>query len=288
MKVCILGGDKRQLEIIKRLENSCDITLVGFENFECYHTIKKARMIDIDIKQYDCIILPVSGVNNDYSIKTLFGKKFSVNKNFFDNTKKNVLIFTGIITDKLNEMLKTSNRKAVILMQDPDVIKENTIPTVEGILADIIYSTKITINNANILVIGYGNIGKRLVNFLNMLGANVAVGVKEEKDKIALLNIGQKTVLTTEKEKMSTILHDVDIIINTVPTLILDKQYLITTNKNAYILDVSSYPYGVDFNCADTLGIKNKLLLGIPSNVAPTTSGLILTQKIELKMKEVK
>jgi dipicolinate synthase subunit A len=59
-----------------------------------------------------------------------------------------------------------------------------------------------------------------------------------------------------------------------------DKEYLTLLNKNAYILDVASYPHGVDFEAANNLKIKNSLLLGIPSLVAPKTAGKILVKKI--------
>jgi|GEM_PF-626333 len=285
MKVCILGGDKRQLEIIKKMKGDYEITLVGYEHLNDFNDLEKINISDIDLSKFDSIILPVNGINNDYTINTLFGEDFSVESDLFVHTKKNVLIFTGIITNVLDSMLKASDREAQILMQDKDVIRENTIPTVEGILADVINNTNITINNSKILVIGYGNIGKRLVHILNKLGAKVTVGVIEAIDIMTLTKLYQEAVLTTSRDNMENTLKDIDIIINTAPTLVLDNNYLESTNRDAYILDVSSYPYGVDFEYANTLGIKNKLLPGIPAKVAPITAGLILTRKIEHKLR---
>ena len=51
-------------------------------------------------------------------------------------------------------------------------------------------------------------------------------------------------------------------------------------NNTIYILDVSSHPHGVDFKSANELNLKNKLLLGIPGDVAPKTAGNILVKKI--------
>ena len=286
MKVCVLGGDNRQLEIIKQLQESCDITLVGYENLNSFQNLKKSRMPDIHISEFDAIILPVSGINSDSSIKTSFGENFSVSNSLFCYTKKDVLIFTGVMTDKLGEMLKRSNRQATVLMKDEDVIKQNTIPTVEGIIADIVYNTDTTINDSNVFIIGYGNIGKRLEYYLDLLGANITIGVIDTKDLIELSNLNKNVILTTSGVQMEEVLGSTDVIVNTAPSSVLNPRNLRNTNTDAYVLDISSEPYGVDFEYASSRGIRSKLLSGIPSKVAPKTAGLILTKKIEHKIKE--
>lgn len=47
-----------------------------------------------------------------------------------------------------------------------------------------------------------------------------------------------------------------DIIINTVPVLILNKKRLELLNKNTLLIDVASAPGGIDFEVARQLNIK--------------------------------
>lgn len=276
MKICILGGDKRQLQIINELKNKHEITLIGYDNLNPVDNIKLSNIREVDLSKFDSIIFPVSGVDKDGYIETSFGEKFNVDSKLLINTKKDVLIFTGIISKNLLKILETGNREAISLMKDEEVIKENTIPTVEGIIADVIYNTEITINNANVFIIGYGNIGKSLLPLLETLGARVTLGVENLEDVTTELAIE-----TSSLYDMKRALNYNDIIINTAPALVLDEELLNYTNKEAYILDVSSYPYGVDFECANKLNLKSKQLPGIPSKVAPVTSGLILSKKIK-------
>jgi len=60
----------------------------------------------------------------------------------------------------------------------------------------------------------------------------------------------------------------------------LDKNYIDNINNNAYVLDVSSRPHGIDKEALIKKDINFKIYLGIPSKIAPKTSGLILSKKI--------
>ena len=63
-----------------------------------------------------------------------------------------------------------------------------------------------------------------------------------------------------------------DIIINTVPVLILNKKRLELLNKNTLLIDVASAPGGIDFEVARQLNIKTIWALGIPGKIAPISS----------------
>lgn len=283
MKVLFLGGDKRQLEIINHLEKKGhNIDIIGYKQADLKGSVNKIELNDIKIENYNVVIFPVNGVKEDFSITSDFDiDKIILKPDFLIGISEKSIIFTGIKTNALNEMLDKVKKNAIVLMEDDEVKKENSIPTVEGIIGDLIYNTDYTINGANIFILGYGNIGKLLTEKLKGLGANLTVGVLlfEEYKKVTENDIN--CIYTNNQFLMENSMQENDIVINTVPELIINKDYLKVVNKNAYILDISSHPHGVDFNSANELNIKNKLLLGIPGNVAPKTAGLILVNKIE-------
>lgn len=283
MKILFLGGDKRQLEMIKILENKgYEVNVLGYQSINLENNVKKKGLYELKMDEYKVIIFPVSGVKSNYKIVSEFDSNpIFLPVDFLKNTQENVSIFTGIMTKELNEMLEVSKRKAISLMEDNNVKKENSIPTVEGIIADLVYSTDKTIEESNIFVLGYGNIGEVLVDKLKALKAtSIAVGVIEQTDYEQLNKNNIKSLFTTDEKSMQQVIKESDVIINTVPELLLDKKLLNFVNNDAYILDISSYPYGVDFDYANQLKIKNKLFLGIPGKVAPTTAGRILVKKI--------
>lgn len=290
MKALFLGGDKRQLEIIDDLyHRDIEIDVVGYEKANLSKDINKKKLNEIKISDYEIIMFPVSGVKGDLSVTAEYSDEpIIINIDLLLDAQKKALIFTGIKTKILDEMLRISKLNAITLMEDDDIKKENGIPTVEGILADIIYNTPFTINGSTIFVIGHGNIGKRLSSNLNTLGANTIIGVKDVKEFSKLVGCGLNAVLTYNRKSMAQAIANCDIIINTVPSLIIDSELLRFANEDTYILDISSYPHGVDFEMAEKLGLQAKTLLGIPSLVAPKTAGKILSKKINLIVKEGK
>jgi dipicolinate synthase subunit A len=59
-----------------------------------------------------------------------------------------------------------------------------------------------------------------------------------------------------------------DVIVNTVPAMMLDCRMLDLVKKEAFILDLASTPGGIDFAYAAEKGIKTVHALGIPGKIA--------------------
>lgn len=278
MNCLILGGDKRYYEIIRDFKNkNYNVDMVGYINE--FAGTNSINYEDINIKKYDLILFPISGVGNDFIIKG--EKKFKVEADFLKDVKENCLIFSGIKTNCLEEMMKYCKKNINFLMNDESVIKENSIITVEGIISDIITNTDITINKSKVLVIGYGNIGSYLTKVLNDLKALVSVSVILDKDKNLLDKLKINSVYSNDISSMRKVISESDIIINTVPSLVLNEYYINYMKNNCYVLDIASYPHGIDQEALNNRNIKNKIYLGIPSIVAPKTAGKILSKKID-------
>jgi dipicolinate synthase subunit A len=75
-------------------------------------------------------------------------------------------------------------------------------------------------------------------------------------------------------------LSDVDVIFNTVPAPVLDKDVLVKVPSTTLIIDLASAPGGTDFASAEELGVKAILAPGLPGKVAPKTAGRILAQVV--------
>ncbi len=71
-------------------------------------------------------------------------------------------------------------------------------------------------------------------------------------------------------------MKDVDLVVNTVPHLILTAKVLTGMKLHALIIDLASKPGGTDFRFAEKRGIKALLAPGLPGIVAPKTAGQIL------------
>ena len=90
---------------------------------------------------------------------------------------------------------------------------------------------------------------------------------------------GVKTGYFSELEKY-------DLIFNTVPAMIFDEEKLKRIKSGALIIDLASYPGGVDFEKAKELGVKTIHALSLPGKVAPKSAGEIIESTILSILKE--
>ena len=71
-----------------------------------------------------------------------------------------------------------------------------------------------------------------------------------------------------------------DVIFNTIPSMVLDGERILNINQDTLIVDIASVPGGVDLEKAKDLNIKVIWALGLPGKVAPKTAAMILKNTI--------
>lgn len=285
MEVLVLGGDMRYIEVIEYLSCRYNVSIVGYKNTFINNLVKNLDINDVDISKYDVVILPINGVMDKNLINCRFNNNpIKLPRDFFVDSKDNVMIFSGIPTPNLDNMLEISNRDCIYMMKDKDVISENAVPTVEGIIADVINNTDKTLADSRVLVFGYGNIGSLLVKYLEMLGADVIVSIVRSDDKILLDSMGISNFYSYDRQSLISGINGVDVIVNTVPKTVISNNLIKFINPDCYVLDVASHPHGIDQEVLAEYFIKSKLYLGIPGKIAPKTSGKILSKKISKVM----
>ena len=79
---------------------------------------------------------------------------------------------------------------------------------------------------------------------------------------------------------------DFDVIFNTVPVMLFDRELLTKMDRGTLLIDLASRPGGVDFNAAAELQIKTIWALSLPGRVAPKSSGLFIKNTILNMIKE--
>jgi len=179
-------------------------------------------------------------------------------------------IFTPIMHDFL---VDTPQHKEIIMDQD-EIAIYNSIPTAEGVIYYLIKNTPHTIHSANIHVIGAGRCGETLAKSLKALGAKVTISSRNPKLAARLFESGIPVVADVD------VLGDADVVVNTIPALVLDRATLSLLRPDVYVADIASAPGGVDFQVAEQLGIKAELLPALPSVVAPKTAANYLAEYI--------
>ena len=266
--ISFIGGDNRNLILSNLFESeNNNIFRCGLQEKE--ETLEKC------IESADIIITAIPFSNDAENIYApICNKKIKIQD--FICRAENKTIIGGKISCKLISQMESKNNKVIDIMKNEDLAIKNTIPTAEGIIKILIENTDITINNSNIAILGFGKVGKQTCKVLHSLGANIfCYDIK--KEEVANINLCGYNVL----QDICKSLGDMDIIINTIPQLILKQQILETINKRTLIVDVSSKPGGVDFDYAAKKGFKVIHELGIPGKIAPITSAKYIKEIIE-------
>lgn len=184
---------------------------------------------------------------------------------FFLKLKNNFLI-SGMIPEKYEKIIIENKNCMLDLLKDESYTIANAKITVEGIIKYLIENTKISIFNSKILVLGYGRIGKILCNVLKNFSENIYCMPNDVIEMELLKANAINVILNDNLEKF---LEKFEIIINTVPKLILTEKKLNLTNKEVFILDVASKPGGIDRDFAEKNNINYLWKLGVPAEISP-------------------
>lgn len=276
MHIAVLGGDARQLEIIKKLtELDAKLYLIGFEQLaQPFSGAVKEKLENVDYSKLDCIILPVPGTNLEGEVETIFSsEKVILTEELLNQTPSYCTIYSGISNPYLNQIAKSSNRRLVQLFERDDVAIYNSIPTVEGTIMMAIQNTDITIHHSSIAVLGLGRVGMSVARTFSLLGAKVKVGARKTAHLARITEMG---LTPFHLDDLRNEVSDLDICINTIPHLILNAGIIAKMPSNTLIIDLASKPGGTDFRYAEKRGIKALLAPGLPGIVAPKTAGQIL------------
>ena len=265
----ILGGDLRYkfLKEILVLEGH---KVVSYKNeFIDFNIDSLEKFLD----NSKIIIAPIPFTKDN---KTIFLNNENIDiEDFFKKLNKNKIttIISGVISKDIETLANKYNIKIFDFFKYESVAVLNAIPTAEGAIQIAMEKSSRTLFGSNCLVLGYGRCGKILANSLKGLNAKVFVSYRKETDSAYIKAFGHIPVPLCEINKFTS---PIDFVFNTIPSLIVDKNFLQNVSQNCLIIDLAQAPGGVDFNFARKKNIQAFYCPGLPGRVAPTTSAEIL------------
>ncbi|MFT8322278.1 MAG: dipicolinic acid synthetase subunit A [Bacillus sp. (in: firmicutes)] len=286
VKIAVIGGDARQLEIVRKLtEQHALLSLIGFEQLDHAFTgTTKEKIEGVDFAKMDAIILPVKGTNLDGQVDTIFSnEEVFLTEELLRKTPAHCIVYSGITNSYLNSITQNANRSLVQLFNRDDVAILNSIPTVEGTIMMAIQHTDTTIHSSNIIVLGLGRVGMSVARTFQALGAKVKVAAKQSDHIARIIEMGLTPV---QLEDLKESVGDIDICINTIPHLVVTSSIIENMPLHTLIIDLASKPGGTDFQYAEKRGVKALLAPSLPGIVAPKTAGNILADVLSQLLQE--
>ncbi|MDY0405835.1 dipicolinic acid synthetase subunit A [Virgibacillus sp. 179-BFC.A HS] len=279
--IAVIGGDARYIELIRQLNAFGEFTtnILGFNKLDQGFTgAKHIDFADFDHERTDVVVLPITGTQKDGKVETVFSdEQIILTKKWFEKFQKTTPVFTGISNAELDEMVKGTNAKIIPLLERDDVAIYNSIPTAEGTIMMAMEHTDYTIHSSRVIVAGFGRVGHTVANKFSALGAKVSVAASSIHDLARITEMGLNAIPLDE---LALATSQCDILINTIPAPVIDKEAISHLPHHALIFDLASKPGGTDFDYAKQRGIKAILSESLPGIVAPKTAGKILADVI--------
>lgn len=287
MKFAIIGGDLRIVKLAEMLakeENEVyvyglekAIDLKDFKNIKQCDTIKKA------IQDVEIVIGPIPFSSNGNTINMPFSGNEVTIREMMHVLNAKVLIAGGIIPDVYG-MANDEYIEIIDIMKREELAVLNTIATAEGTIQLAIENTNKILHGSEVLILGFGRIGKVLARKLAGLSAKVTCAARKDEDLAWIQAYGHKA---TNINTIGENLNKFDIIINTVPHVILTEERLKFVKKDCLLIDLASNPGGIDKKTVKDQNLKFVWALSLPGKVAPTTSAEFIKDTIYNIVKEI-
>ena len=170
-----------------------------------------------------------------------------------------------------------ADSRVINLMDDLVFVNENAVLTAEGAIAAAMRDAPFAVTGEKALVIGYGRIGRALIEMLTGLRARVTVASRRECGRLAAMARGAQSVSV---EAMTREIPDSRLIFVTSPDRMLSRRELSYASRASYIYDLSGAPYGLDLDAARELGLNARRESALPGRYAPESAARAMYRAI--------
>ena len=197
----------------------------------------------------------------------VFGVNPKINKEY------NVPCFAGNV----------SGKGIIDYTKDEAFAIQNAYLTAEAALAVACEHSDLSLVNSNVLITGYGRIAKALHKYCEPLTKNITICARSAIAQALARMQGAVAIDFTALTECGKY----DFIFNTVPHPVFNEFELKSVKKGAVIIDLASFPGGVDRHFAEHFGLNLVVARGLPAKYSPKSAGIIVAETIDRMVKEV-
>lgn len=268
-----LGGDLRMLYAAEYLNKNFNCFVYGFESAEEFPVPATGELIPCDNA-----VLPLPATTDGVHINMPYHNTNPEFDILARAVKEGGKVFTGKSCPYLDRLCEENGLELVNYFDREELQIMNAVPTAEGALEIMLRELPVTVFGVNTLITGFGRIGEVMARMLKGLGAEVSVYARRAEQLAKAENIGCRGIRENELEYL---LHEFDVVINTVPAPIFNRSRLLKLKKECLIIDLASKTGVEDLELAASVGVKVIWALSLPGRTAPVTAGRIIGKTIE-------
>ncbi len=285
--LCVIGGDLRIVKLIEMLaKDEFKVYTYSLENVKFLKQHKNVEQLEdlSELSKFNVIIGGVPFSSNNLQINNPFSDKVIDIEELFKAIKGKIFI-AGHLQVNTQQLAQKYNIKLIDVLEREELAVLNTISTAEGAIQIAMEETSKTLHGSNVLITGFGRVGKMLAKMCYGIGANTYCEARKKEDIAWIKAYGYYPI---ELNNLTEHLNKFDIIFNTVPAVILKEEQLKNIKKECLYMELASSPGGVDIEQAKEMGLKYVLAQSLPGKVAPTTSAEFIKETIYNIFEEIR
>lgn len=286
LKIAVVGGDRRIVEVIKRLkESGYEVSVWGIDETYVDAVICKETCEEA-VGSADIVILPTPPSEDDVRVNCpLFSKESGIKMHkMLDILKQDAVVMGGRMSPRLRDYTAKRGIKAYDYFNREELLIKNAVPTAEGAIGIAIEKTERTLFGAKIAILGYGRIAEALSSRLKALGSEITVFARKSASIAKAQSEGYKGTKIEYKNGVSTLNalaeDGFDVIFNTVPHWIVTEDIVAKLSEDTLFIDLASAPGGIDLVAAKKYGYEVIRAPSLPGKTAPKTAGAIIAESI--------
>lgn len=269
----VVGGDLRQRALARLLrEDGHTVHIAGLEG-EGLET----EPLGSGLALAHCVILPLPVTRTEGVLHTPLSEDTVTLSDVLEKMEPGQIVCGGLVSSSVRAAGEKRGLRVFDYYAREECMVANAVPTAEGAVQVAMEELPFTLHTARVLILGFGRVGKLTAHRMGCMGAKVTVAAKGYDDLAWAAAYGYEI---SYLEKLSCELGGFDLIVNTIPAMVLDRQRLRWVNPDAFLLDLASAPGGVDRAGARKLGLRVLQAPGLPGRTAPVTAAAAIRDAV--------
>lgn len=282
-QIAVLGGDMRQYAVAKELSKKNVSVYVSGLCMECIdgRAIKLCEEYSSAVSAADAVVLPLPAATDGVWLNCLGCKKedrISL-ENIISAMSEKAVLLGGSIPRSIAVKAQARGIKVYDYFLSEKLQIKNAYITAEAALSVAMNSLDRCIRGSRVAVTGTGRISRLLSELLVSVGADVCT-VGRSNDKLVYFELSGCETLIMNENWQDELLEGYDVIFNTVPSWLFDRNFLENVDKDTLIIELASAPGGVDICAARELMSNVRWAPSLPGKYAPYSAGKLIAECI--------
>lgn len=283
MKYAVVGGDRRAAILCALLaRDGHRVCCYALERADIPQEAVKTGCLQGCVYGADCVILPVPSEKGGLLNTPLSDSVLSM-REVLETLWPGQIVVGGRLSDESCALAIREKLSIEDIMLRPDFTVGNAALTAECALGRLMDESGSALAGSNVLVCGWGRIGKLLCLKLAALGAHVTAAARARADRAMAAALGLGSV---DYDGLEAEIGAFGFIINTVPARVLTDAALCMAADGAVIMELASPPGGFDRTLAENIGLHVVPAPGLPGQRAPESAARLIRSTVYDIMRE--